>query len=369
MSDITTGLVFADEPAAPETFNALLYGAPKSGKSTAAATAPGPILWVSAEGPGALAYARKTARDRGTRIMEVRVTNGDDVRTTLREVVKFVRTTRGTDAPRTVVVDTIAKVREALIKQLVQPGSKHTLQQFGEVADVIRGFVRTLRDEPVNLVLIAHQDIADADDGRVVRPLIGGALTAELPGEVDILAFCHSFLRDADDEGAPPTRVYVGQLVEGKGREAGDRSGGLGSWRELDLSEWLTAYRAALAPDESDVPWGADPSHPDDEPQAHVTSAMTPDNADAGEVVDGTVVVEPEPAAAVWTSAHDDAIEAVKVAIKAGMTPEQAKAAIVDAGAPAETVTSLNAGVAALTEDQAIALEARVTKPAAAVTS
>jgi hypothetical protein len=62
MSDVSTSLTFVDPPAAPETFNVLLYGPPKSGKSTAAATAPGPILWVSAEGPGALAYARKIAR-------------------------------------------------------------------------------------------------------------------------------------------------------------------------------------------------------------------------------------------------------------------------------------------------------------------
>src|SRR5262249_9893322 len=56
VSDLATGLMFEEPPPVPDTANFLLYGPPKSGKSTAAATAPGPILWVSAEGPGALAF-------------------------------------------------------------------------------------------------------------------------------------------------------------------------------------------------------------------------------------------------------------------------------------------------------------------------
>ena len=71
-SDIPV-LSFHEAPPAPQTYNVLLYGPPKSGKSTAAATAPGPILWLNAEGAGALGYARKTAAARGTAIHEVMV--------------------------------------------------------------------------------------------------------------------------------------------------------------------------------------------------------------------------------------------------------------------------------------------------------
>jgi hypothetical protein len=112
-----------------------------------------------------------------------------------------------------------------------------------------------MRDLPVNLVLIAHQNVEDAEGERIVRPLIGGALTEEIPGEVDVIAYTHSFKDDDSGE-----RRYVGQLVEAKGRIAGDRSGGLGPVRDLDLSEWLTAYRAALAPDVSDLPWSEPPA-------------------------------------------------------------------------------------------------------------
>lgn len=260
MSDLAT-LVFEDAPAVPDTVNFLLYGPPKSGKSTAAATAPGPVLWVSAEGPGALAYARKIAAQRGTQILEVRIGRQTDAREVLREVIRHVKA--GTEpAPRTVVVDTLAKVREALIRQIVVPGAKNSIQQFGEVARILREFVQTMRDLPVNFVLIAHQDVADAEGERIVRPLIGGALTEEIPGEVDVIAYTHSF---KDEEAGE--RRYVGQLVEAKSRIAGDRSGGLGAVRDLDLSEWLTAYREALAPDEDDLPFVETEAELEDEPQ------------------------------------------------------------------------------------------------------
>lgn len=254
MSDVSTSLTFVDPPAAPETFNVLLYGPPKSGKSTAAATAPGPILWVSAEGPGALAYARKVAAGRGTDILEVRITRGTDARQVLRDVIQHVRD--GFDPQvQTVVVDTLAKVREALIRQIVVPGAKNSIQQFGEVARILREFVQSMRDLPINFVLIAHQDIADADGERIVRPLVGGALTEEIPGEVDVIAYTHSFKDEESGE-----RRYVGQLVEAKGRIAGDRSGGLEPVMDLDLSVWLGSYREALTPpqDTSELPWDED---------------------------------------------------------------------------------------------------------------
>lgn len=259
MSDL--GLQFVDAPPVPDTFNVLAYGPPKSGKSTAAATAPSPILWVNAEGPNALDFARKTARHRGTHILEVRIERDSDPRQILRDVLTHLKTGQE-PRPKTVVVDTLAKVRDALSRQIVNPGAKNSIQQWQEVARIMREFVQILRDAPVNVVLIAHQEVKDdADAGRVVQPLIGGVLTEEIPGEVDVIAYTHSFKDEQSGE-----RRYVGQLVEAKGRIAGDRSGGLGSVRDLDLTAWLSDYRAALAPDTSDVPWnGVDVETPDDE--------------------------------------------------------------------------------------------------------
>jgi AAA domain len=257
-ADIPTGLVFVDEPAAPTHLNIMAYGAPGAGKSTFAASSPGPILWVNADGPNALAYARKTARAANTPIFEVRVEPGQDVRQTLRDVLVHVKEHRIPEV-ETVVVDPIGRVREALIAQIVVPGAKNTMQQFGEVAKVLRDFIRFLRDQPVNLVILAHEDVEDADGDRIIRPLIGGALTETVPADMDVMAYCGPH-RDGNDV------EYLGQLVEGRGRRAKDRSGGLGTVRKLDVSEWITAYRAALS---EDIPW-EQPDGIEDDPQLEI---------------------------------------------------------------------------------------------------
>lgn len=247
--DVPTGLNFIEESIAPEHFNVLLYGPPGSGKSTAAATAPGPILWLNAEGGNALAFARKVARERGTSIFEVRIdakNRTPGVKQTLDEAYLHVKNGRAPE-PQTVVVDTVGKLREALAEQIAGKGHP-TIQQWGDISQALGGFVKALRDLPVNLILLAHEDVSDdADAGRIVRPMIGGKQTELIPGEVDVVAYCGAV---RGDDG---TVRYVAQLVESKGRRAKDRSGGLGNTRDLDLSEWLSTFRSALGAEP--VPW------------------------------------------------------------------------------------------------------------------
>lgn len=236
-------LLFEEPKTAPETINALLYGETGAGKSTAAATAPGPILWINAEGPGAIAYPRKIAAARGTQIFEARVIRGVSPRSMLKQVIEHVRDDKEDPKVQTVVVDTVAKVRDALIRDMVVPGAKNTIQQFGEVAKVLEEFVGYMRDLPVNLVLICHEEISDVDGERIVQPLIGGTLSQKIPADMDVVAYCGVHKDDNNEI------QYLGQLMAGRGRRAKDRSGGLGQVRPLDLTEWLGVYSAALAPD------------------------------------------------------------------------------------------------------------------------
>jgi hypothetical protein len=256
-TDIPAGLLFKAAPEPPKTFNVLLYGPMGSGKSTGAATAPGPILWVNAQGDGALRFPRKVAAERGTQILEVEVPNPRpnrpvDVAQVLRNVLAYWKAAHE-PRPATIVLDTIGDVRERLAKQYVNPRSKDTRSQWGEVAKVLKEFTLELRDEPVNLVMIAHESVEDADDDRIVRPAIGGALTEGIPNEMDVVGYCGASIDPETRE-----RRYEAVFVETKGRRAKDRSNGLGVHRVLDLSEWLEAYQQALAPDTSDVPWSKD---------------------------------------------------------------------------------------------------------------
>jgi hypothetical protein len=267
MSTDIPGLTFVNAPAAPETFNVLLWAPAKQGKSAGAATAPGPIMWVNAEGGGALGFARKVAADRGTQILEVEVSVSDrNAGQILDQVYRHVH--KGVEPrPRTVVVDTVGKLRDALVEQFVDKGSAKSLKQYGVVSDKLGGFIRAMRDLPVNLILLAHADFSeDAEDGRVVRPLIGGKLTETIPGEVDVVAYVSPLKTDDGIE-------YFAQLVDGKGRTGlGDRSGGLADERgirRLDLSEWLEAYRAALTPAaDADVPFVEKEADLDADPDA-----------------------------------------------------------------------------------------------------
>lgn len=252
MTDVPI-LMFKPAPKPPETFNALLYGPMGSGKSTGAATAPGPILWINAQGDGALQFPRKIAAERGTQILEVEIPKrGADVAQILRNVLSYWRS--GTEPrPRSIVMDTVGDVRDRLAKQFVNPRAKDTRSQWGEVAKVLKEFTLELRDEPVNLIFLAHESIEDTDDDRIVRPAIGGALTEGIPNEMDVVGYCGAVI---DPETR--ARTYEAVFVETKGRRAKDRSNGLGVHRVIDLSEWLPAYAAALTPDTSDIPFAPD---------------------------------------------------------------------------------------------------------------
>jgi hypothetical protein len=258
-----SSLVFIDEAEVPETFNVLLYGETGAGKSTAAATAPGPIMWVNAEGRGALAYPRKIARALGTKIYEAPIPRGVSPRPILREVIEHVRYGKE-PIVKTVVVDTVAKVRDGLIRDMVTPGAKNTIQQFGDVAKVLEEFVVIMRDQPVNLILLCHEEVNDVEGERIVQPLIGGALTAKIPGDMDVMAYC-GVTRDPETGDVR----YLGQLVAGKGRRAKDRSGGIGQVQPLNLTLWLATYRAALTV--------VDDSTQEGEPDNTETSEATPE--------------------------------------------------------------------------------------------
>jgi len=219
-----TPLTFVEPTEVEPTLNILLYGPPGTGKTMGACSAPGPILVLNAEGPGAIRYARNFY---GDKIREV-VFTGEE---TLTEAFLYLR--EGTGGEKTVIVDTIGEVYRVLLEQI--GGERPKIQHYGDVNTKLERFVRALRDLSINVVLIAHEQVDDSEGEATRRPMTGGKkLPEQIMAQADVVAYT-GVVPATDSE----PRRYVGQLVEGLGRRAKDRSGSLGDSRDLDLTEWI----------------------------------------------------------------------------------------------------------------------------------
>lgn len=228
-------LEFVQPTAAPPTINALLYGPPGTGKSMGAATAPGPILYLNAEGPGATRLVHQTY---GDKIREVTVTGAK----TLDEAFVYARD--GGGGEQTLVIDTVGEVYRILLEEI--SGARPSLQNYGDVNIKIERFIRALRDLPINVVLIAHEQVDDEEGQATRRPMTGGKkLPEQVMAQVDVVAYT-GVIPATDDQ----PRRYVGQLVEAKGRRAKSRwVDAFGEMRDLNLTEWVqTATAASSAP-------------------------------------------------------------------------------------------------------------------------
>lgn len=227
-----TTLTFVKPTPAGTTMNVLVYGPPGTGKTVGACSAPGPILVLNAEGPGALRKAREVHGDRDIR--EVAVTG----KKILDDAYLYLRDREG--AEKTVVVDTVGEVYRVLLEEM--GGERPSLQNYGDVNLIIERFVRALRDLDINVVLTAHEEVvSDGTTGETMRqPVTGGKkLPGNLMAQVDVVAYTGVITED----GKPPR--FVAQLVDGGGRRCKDRSGRLGTVRDVDLTEWLQAMAPA----------------------------------------------------------------------------------------------------------------------------
>lgn len=222
-------LDFVDPGSPPTTENILLYGPPGSGKSTGAASAPGPILWINAEGPDALRFPREKFPDK--EIREVAFTGAAILDSA------FVYARNPENGIKTVVLDSIREVYRVLLEEKTGVGGDPTFNDYGYVNTKMERFFRTLRDLPVNMVLLAHEDIADVDGLPTRIPLTGGKqLPAVVTGPMVGFVGYTAVLPPAN-EGEEPR--YVAQLVEANGRRAKNRGGRLGPVRDVDLTEWI----------------------------------------------------------------------------------------------------------------------------------
>lgn len=292
----TTDLVFVDPNEVVPTWRVGLWAEPGQGKSVAAATAPDPILVVSADRPTAYMYVRKHHRlhfedpntgalvPEGTDgavevpakvILETRFRDWD----TMLNVGRYIRDHHtGPDRIRTLVVDPLSNIYDWLVDRAPKVTRKDEGQQpdYQWVNSQILGFIKALRPYDVNVVLIAH--VKEPKKGAtMIGPNFGGpALSEKITRELDILA--HVELRrlqplDPEDEDEEPRFMCVGQVQTlDTNFICKDGTSALGAYRVLNLTRWFELAAIKLGPDDDDLPWeppGGDPAPDSDTSSDH----------------------------------------------------------------------------------------------------
>jgi len=238
MSDVPS-LLFVDPNEADSTFRVVLWAAPGEGKSVGAASAPDPILVISADRPGAYRYAR--VHHKGKDIREVRFKDSS----TLGEVYLYLKG-EGQDV-RTIVLDPFGGIYDKLADEF--PTSDGETNWLG-LNKKVTGFLYSLRELDIHVVIVAHEKLNDGKrgDGKLYPAVGGPALINKVLAESDIVAHVERVPgEDRADDRYEAQLMPSGKLVckQSTPADLGDRA-------PLDLSAWF----AAAAPDESDLPWG-----------------------------------------------------------------------------------------------------------------
>jgi hypothetical protein len=259
MSDTTTApvsdipndtLAFVDPDETDDTYRVVLWAAPGQGKSVVAASAPGPILVLSADRPTAYKYARKHHAPKV--INEVRYQGPE----TLDAVYRYLRANPGV---RTFILDPFTNVYDALAD--IAPAGREGGPDYQWVNKKLLGFIKSLRTFDINVVLVAHEKLNDGKkgDGKLYPALGGPALINKVLAEVDICAYIE--MKRTEDEAGVVTVTNIGQLQPRDNLVCKESASGgaLGARRVADLTRWFEVASKALAPDVSDVPWEEEP--------------------------------------------------------------------------------------------------------------
>lgn len=244
MSDVSS-LAFVDPDEQDGRYRVVLWAAPGEGKSVGAATAPAPIVVLSADRPGAYRFARR--HHKGKDIREVRYEDSS----TLANLYRYLKDTGDV---KTVVLDPFGGIYDRVVAEI--GGADVQAHHYQQANKKLLGFLYSLRPLDLHVVLVAHERLNDGKqgDGKLYPQLGGPALLNRVLAESDIVAHVERVQGAGDD---PAT--YMAQLTPRGTLVCKESTGLLGDRRPLDLAEWFET----ATPDTSDLPWEADDGEPD----------------------------------------------------------------------------------------------------------
>jgi hypothetical protein len=276
-SDIPQELTFVSPDETEDTWRVCLWAAPGQGKSVAAASAPAPILLLTADRPSAYKFARRHHKHTADSLREVRYRDAF----TLDHIIEYLRG-EGRDV-KTVIVDPVSNVYDQLVDTAPRVNIKgQDSPNYQTVNKKLLGFVKTLRGFDVNVVLVAHERLQDGEGEAKMYPALGGpALIGKLLAEMDIVAHIERVERPTEDD--PDAAVWTGRMQPHGNLVVKDGTGSLGAIRVADLTRWFEVASSALAaPAEQDLPWGDQTTIDEqvEQPPAGVGSMFDPDLED-----------------------------------------------------------------------------------------
>lgn len=260
MSDVPVELEFVDPAETDPTYRVCLWAAPGQGKSVCLASAPAPILVISADRPSAYMFARKHHQHTTDTLREIRYHGPETLELVYRYLGQHPEV-------KTVGIDPVSNVYDSLADSAPTVTIKgRTGPDYQWVNKKLLGFVKALRTFDVNVVLVAHEKLSDGKDGDgKLYPALGGpALINKLLAEMDIVARIERLPKPTDDE--PTAAVWIGQIQPRDNLVTKDGTDALGDRRFADLTRWFEVATESLAP--ADVPWADEPSAEPVDPDA-----------------------------------------------------------------------------------------------------
>lgn len=240
---------FTQPPESPN-INCLVYGPPKTRKTTGACTSPGGTLLLNADLPNATRYAHRSNPD--GRLLEVQVPPYEEGKLHAMDlIVEISNMIMQPDRPYvfdTVVIDPVGELFRQMLEEQARRQIRPKLNDYGDIGVHLERFCRFLCKAPVNVVLVAHElAVEDEASGEVTRmPFMGtrknsAALGSKVLGMVDVIAY--TGVVEKDDGSFH----YLSQLISGKGRHGGDRFACLGDTNVTDMATWLETIKASEA--------------------------------------------------------------------------------------------------------------------------